>query len=207
MKKTKVKICGITNLEDAIVAVGAGCDALGFIFYKKSPRFISPLAARKIIRLLPKRIIKIGIFVDASLKSIKSIARSCKLDILQFHGNESAEFCKKFKGFRIIKAFHVKNKINPRDLKKYDVFAYLFDTFSSSKLGGTGKQFNWSWISDVNRVGKPVFLSGGLNEINVGKAIRSVHPQWVDASSSLEASPGKKDKIKVIRFIKKAKQH
>ncbi len=201
----KVKICGITNLEDARVSVAAGCDALGFLFYKKSPRYISVQKAKEIIKDIPKNIIKIGVFVNATETSIKQVAKECGLDILQFHGNETPEFCKKFKRYKIIKVFRIKNKSSLRDVLKYKVFAYLFDTYSSSKLGGTGKKFNWKLVTQLDDLKQAIFLSGGLNEKNVQAAIRAVHPQWVDASSSLESKPGKKDYRRVRKFISAAK--
>ena len=201
----KVKICGITNLEDAIIAVGSGCDALGFIFYKKSLRYIDPKRAHDIIRLLPSKVIKVGIFVNAKEPFIKRIARMCSLDMLQFHGDESPEFCGKFKKYRVIKSFRVKSKLNLQELLRYKVFAYLFDAFSPAKLGGTGRKFNWKYLPDVRKLGKAVFLAGGLNAANVNKAICAVGPHWVDASSSLEQYPGKKCKRKLIAFIKEAK--
>jgi phosphoribosylanthranilate isomerase len=197
----KVKICGITNIEDAIASVAAGCDALGFVFYRKSPRYISPQNAKKIIRLLPKNILKVGIFVNAKEKNIRNIARECKLNTLQFHGNESTEFCKKFKNYKIIKTFRVKEKIDLKNIKRYGVFVWLFDTFIKSKIGGTGKKFNWKLLRRLEGIKKPIFLSGGLNERNVAEAIKYVHPDWVDVSSSIEIKPGKKDYKKVKKFI------
>ncbi len=189
----KVKICGITNLEDARVSVAAGCDALGFLFYKKSPRYISVQKAKEIIKDIPKNIIKIGVFVNATEKNIKEVAKECGLDILQFHGNESPEFCKKFKRYKIIKVFRIKNRSSLKDVLKYKVFAYLFDTFSKSKLGGTGKKFNWKLLKSIGKIKKPIFLSGGRNKGNVKRAIKTVKPDWGDVSSSLEIEPGKKD--------------
>jgi phosphoribosylanthranilate isomerase len=205
MRNTRVKICGITNLEDAIVAVGSGCDALGFVFYKLSPRYIAPERARDIIRLLPDKVIKVGVFVNSKESLIKRIAKQCSLDMLQFHGNESPEFCDKFKKYRVIKSFRVKNKLDLKDLLKYKVFAYLFDTFRPANIGGTGKKFNWKYLPDTGKLGRTVFLAGGLNAANVNKAICAVGPHWVDASSSLEQYPGKKDKRKLVVFIKKVK--
>jgi len=202
----KVKICGITNLKDAKVAVDAGCDALGFVFYKKSPRYIPPLKARQIIKELPKNIIKIGVFVNAREKTIKNIAKLCGLDILQFHGNESPEFCKKFCGFKIIKAFRVKDKVDLSKVLRYRTFAYLFDAFAKTGFGGTGEKFDWKLLSQIHDDIKcPVFLSGGLNEKNVKEAVKSVHPDWLDVSSSLEVRPGKKDSKKVKEFIGQVK--
>ena len=202
----KTKICGITNLDDALVATEAGCDALGFAFFKKSPRYILPEKAAEIIKQLPAHVIKIGVFVNARENFIKRVAKLCHLNMLQFHGTESAKFCGRFKNYKIIKAFRVKNKIRLEDILKYSPFAYLFDTYVKSKMGGTGKAFNWELIRHVDGLTRPVFLSGGLNAKNLRRAIETVHPDWVDASSSLEAAPGKKDHKKVREFIKVAKK-
>lgn len=198
----KVKICGITNLEDALAAVIAGCDALGFVFYRKSPRYIAPSRAGRIIRLLPKKVMKVGVFVDAPAARIKGIARKCGLDMLQFHGRETPEFCKKFKDRRVIKAFRVKGIVDPEEVLGYDTFAYLFDTYSKSAAGGTGRAFDWKLLKGLRSLKKPVFLSGGINSGNVRRAIRIVRPEWVDVSSSLEAVPGRKDHRKVYELIK-----
>ncbi len=201
----KVKICGITNLEDAKASAGAGCDGVGFVFYKKSPRYIVPERARDIIKRLSPHLIKIGVFVNGREKTIKRIAKLCGLNILQFHGNESLKFCSKFKDYKIIKAFRIKNKINPQKIIKYKTFAYLFDTFVESKVGGTGKNFDWNLVRHIDGITRPVFLSGGLTASNVRKAIEIVQPDWVDVSSSVEIRPGKKDYRKVRNFIKAAK--
>lgn len=202
----KVKICGITNQDDAVASVEAGCDALGFLFYNKSPRAITPAEAASIIKNLPKQVIKIGVFVNEKESIVRRIAKLCKLDILQFHGEESAEYCRKFAGYKIIKVFRIRNKMDLSKVMKYKVFAYLFDTYVKGKKGGTGKQFNWSMVSHLEGVKCPIFLSGGLTEENVKKAIKTVHPQWVDASSSLECKPGIKDHKRVKRFVGIAKK-
>ena len=198
----RIKICGITNLEDALKIAKLKPHALGFVFYKKSPRYIQPEKAKAIIKYLPKGIQKVGVLVNEREKNIKHIARDLKLDMLQFHGSESAEFCEKFKGYKIIKAFRVKNRIDFRNILDYKTFAYLFDTFVKTKVGGTGKRFNWALIRHLSGFHKPVFLSGGLNAKNVKEAIKQVRPDWVDVSSSVEIRPGKKDYKKVKEFIK-----
>ncbi|MDI6758401.1 MAG: phosphoribosylanthranilate isomerase [Candidatus Omnitrophota bacterium] len=214
----RVKICGITNLEDALVSVNCGCDALGFVFYKKSPRYIEPDKARAIIKQLPKNIIKIGIFVNEKEKEIKKAAKLCSLDMLQFHGDELPCFCKRFKDYKVIKAFRIssRTKDNIKQAKfsidkavkykvekvlKYKTFAYLFDAFVPSKRGGTGKTFDWRLLRGIDKTNRPVFLSGGLSAKNAREAIKIVRPQWLDASSSLEIRPGKKDSNKVKEFI------
>ncbi len=201
----KVKVCGITNVEDALAAQEAGSDALGFVFYRKSKRFILPQKTRSIIRALDKDILKVGVFVDAKEKTIKNIANSCALDILQFHGKESPGFCQKFKGFKVIKAFRVKDRIDPAKVLSYQTFGYLFDTFVKAQPGGTGRSFQWSLLKFSDRIKKPIFLSGGLSQGNVKKALRMVQPDWVDVSSSVEKRPGQKDHPKMRAFIKAVK--
>jgi len=202
----KVKICGITNLEDAQASIEAGCDAIGFIFYKKSPRYITARKALSIIRQLPKNTIKIGVFVNAREQTIRRVAKICHLKILQFHGNESPEFCSRFKEYKIIKAFRVKSKLDLDGLLKYHPFAFLLDTFTETKIGGTGKKFDWKLVRHIDGIRRPLFLSGGLNKKNVIKAISIARPDWVDASSSVEIRPGKKCHKKIRKFIETAKK-
>lgn len=190
------------NLEDALACVDAGCDALGFVFYRKSPRYITPLKARAIIKQLPKRTIKIGVFVDAKENYVRRVARLCKLDMLQFHGNESPEFCAKFRAYKIIKAFRIKDKIDFRNISRYKTFAWLFDAFRRSRIGGTGKKFNWKLLDKIGNINRPIFLSGGLTAANVRDAIKTGRPSWVDVSSGVEIRPGKKDYRKIKKFIK-----
>ncbi len=197
----KVKICGITNLEDALCAALNGADALGFVFYRKSPRSITSSRAQRISRILPAKILRAGVFVDEKISTVKAIARSCRLDLLQFHGKESPEYCRKFKGYKVIKAFRI---AKPEDLKQvsgYKCFAYLFDSFSRQQRGGSGKKFNWKILAQADKMKPVVFLSGGLNPANVRQAIKLSKPGWVDVSSSLEALPGKKDHRRVKQFI------
>lgn len=201
----RVKICGITNLEDALASVDAGCDALGFSFFRKSPRYVTPQEASSIVRRVPPRIIKIGVFVNARQESVKRIARMCHLDMLQFHGTETPEYCGKFRGYKVIKVFRVKDKLDLREVLRYKPFAFLFDTFVRSRMGGTGKTFDWKLIRHSKGIKIPVFLSGGLTAGNVKKAIQTAEPNWVDVCSSIESVPGKKDHIKLRRFIKAAK--
>lgn len=201
----KVKICGITNLQDALAAVNAGCDALGFIFYKKSPRYIAPAEAAELIRQLPKGMVKIGVFVNSSEKTIKRIAKFCRLDMLQLHGNESVKFCQKFKDHKVIKVFRIKERLDLEKILKYRTFAYLFDTYRKDSIGGTGKKFDWGVLKYLPCIKQPIFLSGGLSKDNVLEAIKTVHPDWIDASSSLESSPGKKNLRRVKEFIRVAK--
>jgi phosphoribosylanthranilate isomerase len=201
----KVKICGITNLEDALASVVAGCDALGFAFFRKSPRYVSPKKVSSIAKQIPQGIIKIGVFVNAREETVKRIARMCRLDMLQFHGRESSEYCKKFKDYKVIKVFRVKDKLDVANILRYKTFAYLFDTYVRSRMGGTGKNFDWKLIRHLKGLKCPIFLSGGLTVDNVKKAVGIAKPSWVDVCSSIELIPGKKDHVKVKRFIKTAK--
>jgi len=198
----KVKVCGITNIQDALIAVKEGSGALGFVFYRRSKRYIMPEKARQIIRQLPGNILKVGVFVDAKETSIRNIARLCGLDALQFHGNESPEFCRRFRDYRIIKAFRISQNVDFGKIAQYKTYAYLFDTYSKSEFGGTGKTFSWRLLEKKGKIKKPVILSGGLNSRNVVKAIRIINPDWVDVSSSVESMTGKKDKDKLARFIR-----
>ncbi|HNW39287.1 MAG TPA: phosphoribosylanthranilate isomerase [Candidatus Omnitrophota bacterium] len=197
----KVKICGITNLEDALFSYFAGAGALGFVFYKKSPRYIQPRQAKNISKILPKRILRVGVFVDEKMPTVRRIAREVRLDMLQFHGQESPAYCRKFKDYKVIKAFRIGKKEDLNKVLQYKTFAYLFDSFSKTSLGGTGKKFNWKILAQAARMKPVVFISGGLTSGNVIKAVSLLKPDWVDASSSLESSPGKKDHRKVKRFI------
>jgi phosphoribosylanthranilate isomerase len=201
----KVKICGITNLEDALAALFSGADAIGFVFYKKSPRYITFKKAANISRILPKKILKVGVFVNSKEKDIKKIAGLCALNMLQFHGEESPEFCARFKKHKVIKAFKVNKNLNFSQVREYKTFAYLFDAFSKYKSGGTGRKFDWNLLKKADRIKRPVFLSGGLNILNVKYALKALKPDWVDVSSALESSPGKKDHRKISDFIRKVK--
>lgn len=204
--RVKVKVCGITNLKDAQASIAAGCDALGFNFYKKSPRYIEPKKAREIISKLPKKIIKVGVFVNEEEETIRRITKLCRLDMLQFHGDESPAFCAGFKDFKIIKAFRIKDKIILDDLSRYKVFAYLFDSFAKLKFGGTGKSFDWKLMKPLEKLKQPIFLSGGLSLKNIKSAIGLVSPDWLDVCSSVEVIPGKKDHLSINKFIKRTKK-
>jgi phosphoribosylanthranilate isomerase len=203
---TKIKICGITNLEDALASLFSGADAIGFVFYKKSPRYISPICAGNISRILPKKISRVGVFVDEDIKTVKKIARVCGLDMLQFHGRETAAYCRKFKGYKVIKAFTVRDRLVLDKIPGYKGCACLFDAYLKGRPGGTGKKFNWNLLRKLDKIKALVFLSGGLTAGNVGKAIKLLKPDWVDASSALESKPGKKDHRKIKEFINKCRQ-
>jgi phosphoribosylanthranilate isomerase len=198
--ETKVKICGLTNLADAQVAVEAGADALGFIFYEKSPRFVSLKTATEISKQLPPFLMRVGVFVNAPEDFILRAIGEAGLTMLQFHGDEPPEFCTQF-GLMNMKAFRIRNAESLPEIPNYQTDAYLLDAFSSTTLGGTGEKFNWDLAVEAQKFGKPIFLAGGLTPENVADAVRKVQPFGVDVSSGVEISPGKKDHAKVRAFI------
>ena len=201
----RIKICGITNEEDALAAARFGADALGFIF-APSPRRIAPEKARQIIKVLPPLVQTVGVFVDEDLGEVSSVAEMCGLDILQFHGSESADYCDSFDR-RVIKAIRLRNPHDIKSLAKYDgvVQALLLDTYLPDKAGGTGMTFNWQWAVEARKYGR-IILAGGLSPENVAAAVSLVKPYGVDASSSLEQSPGIKDHEKIRQFIERVRQ-
>lgn len=204
----KVKICGITNLEDALTATEAGADALGFILYLKSKRFIKAKDVRKITLNLPPFILKVGVFVNEDPRNVLEILSYAHLDFAQLHGEETPEECEYIGANRVIKVFRLKEVSEVEKIEHYigKIRAILLDTYSKDSYGGTGKTFNWEIAKAVKeRFDIPVILSGGLNPENVAKAIREVNPYAVDVSSGVETEPGKKDKEKVFQFVKVAK--
>ena len=199
-----VKICGLTNAPDASAALEAGADVLGFVFYEASPRHVSVREAAKIIRELPPFAVKAGVFVDASEDLVMRAIGDCGLNLLQFHGNETPEYCTQF-GLMSMKAFRVRDSQSLKILPTYSTEAWLLDAFVADKAGGTGERFNWDLAVEAVKFGRPVFLAGGLTPGNVAEAVRKVRPYGVDVSSGVEAEPGKKDHQKVREFIKAAK--
>ncbi len=199
----KVKICGITNLEDALVAIEAGTDALGFVFYPESPRFIDPGMAKYIISKLPVFVTTVGVFVDEKEDMIRRIIRESGIQVLQFHGDESPIMCTRFRE-KVIKTIHVKDEESVDQMKMYHINTFLLDTYHSAKRGGTGKSFNWGIAKKAKKYGR-IILAGGLDPSNVAEAIKEVRPYGVDVSSGVEASPGRKDHTKVREFIRKVK--
>jgi phosphoribosylanthranilate isomerase len=200
----KVKICGNTNLADAQVAVEAGADMLGFIFCEVSPRYVTVEQVADIARPLPPHVFKVGVFVNPTEELVTQAIAECGLNMLQFHGEESPEFCTQF-GMMSVKAFRVRDAASLEALPKYATDAWLLDTFTADKAGGTGKVFNWDLAIEARKLGRPIFLAGGLTPENVADAVRRVRPFAVDVSSGVEASPGKKDHGKVRAFINAAK--
>ena len=200
----RVKICGITSIDDAQAAVEAGADALGFMFYEPSPRYLTPEEAGAIIRELPAHVARVGVFVDTDEATIRNTATTAGLDTLQFHGNESPDFCTQFK-LRTIKAFRVKDGESLGQLAGYGTDAWLLDSYVQGVPGGTGERFNWDLAVEAKRLGRPILLAGGLTPENVGEAVGQVTPYGLDVSSGVEAAPGRKDAAKVAAFIASAK--
>ena len=205
---TKVKICGITNLEDALLSAKFGADALGFNFYPKSPRYISPEKACEIIEKLPKKVLKVGVFVNENLKKISEIATIAKLDAIQLHGEETPEFVRDLKAktnLEIIKAFRVSPEFKPEDVSQYEVDAILLDAYNPKEHGGTGETFDWEIAKKVQEIFPKMYLAGGLSHENVRSAIWDIKPFAVDVCSGVEEARGMKDKVKVINFLTKTK--
>ena len=199
----KVKICGITNSEDALIAVEAGADALGFIFAEQSPRCITPQKAAVIIAKLPPFVQSVGLFVNAEPERINWLADFCGLDIVQLHGEEGPDICPEIRR-RVIKAFRVKDAASLAAMPAYQVAGYLLDAWVPDAHGGTGLTFDWGLAAGAKQFG-PLILAGGLTPENVRSAVETVGPYAVDVSSGVEAAPGKKAAEKVREFIKQAK--
>ena len=197
---TRVKICGITSRDDALAAIEAGADALGLNFFEKSPRRLTIPAAAEISRQLPPLVMRVGVFVNAPEELVTRAIGECGLSFLQFHGEEPPEFCTQF-GLMSMKAFRIKDAGTLLELPKYQTDAYLLDAFLPEARGGTGEKFNWDLAIQAQKLGKPVFLAGGLTPENVADAVRQVHPFGVDVASGVESAPGKKDRQKVRDFI------
>ena len=196
----KVKICGMTQLKDALFAVEQGVDAVGFIFYKKSPRAVTMKTVREIIKKLPPLVETVGVFVNESAERVNKMADYCGLDLVQLHGEESPAFCRKIRR-RVIKAFRVKDLQSIKQLSKFPVSGFLLDTFSDNLHGGTGKTFDWNLALPAKKIG-PVILAGGLTPRNIRQAVRRVRPYGVDVCSGVEKSSGIKDLEKVRAFLK-----
>ena len=202
-KQVKVKVCGMTSLKDALVAVEGGSDAVGFIFYKKSPRSVTMKTVREIVLELPPFVDTVGVFVDETAEQINKIADYCNLDIIQLHGDESPTFCKKIRR-KVIKAFRIKDMQSVKKLSSFQVSGFLLDTFSDNLHGGTGKVFDWNLALPAKKFG-PVIMAGGLTPNNVQQAVRQIRPYGVDVCSGVESEPGIKDHKKVRAFLNNAK--
>lgn len=201
---TRVKICGVTNVADAQAAAEAGADMIGLNFYEKSPRYVSLKAAAAISKQLPPFVMRVGVFVNPEEALVTRAIGECNLSLLQFHGDETSEFCTQF-SLMSIKALRVRDAESLKALANFQTDAFLLDAHSKSGLGGTGEQFNWDQAVEAQKFGKPIFLAGGLTPENVAEAVRKVRPFAVDVSSGVEISPGKKNHAKMKAFIAAAK--
>jgi phosphoribosylanthranilate isomerase len=199
----KVKICGITNLEDARQAIESGATFIGFNFYKRSPRYVTPGAARRILQRLPKRTKSVGVFVNEPEEKMLAIARQTGLHYLQLHGEESPTTVARLRRtLPVIKAVRVRNSSSITKLARYKhVAAFLLDGFDRRRLGGSGTSFDWEIVRRAKPAGH-IFLAGGLTPGNVARAIRSAKPYAVDVCSGVEAKPGKKDPALVKSFVR-----
>jgi phosphoribosylanthranilate isomerase len=200
----RVKICGITNLDDAMAAIDFGADALGFVFFKGSPRCVTPEQASSIISKLPPFTSTVGVFVDESAQEIDKIVSATCIDLIQFHGNEAPEACHASR--RVVKAIRIKSIDSLEPLKRFRplVSAFLLDAYAPDSLGGTGLKFNWDIAVEAKQFGR-IILAGGLTPDNVQKAIQLVKPYGVDVSSGVELEKGRKDHQKMKLFIERAK--
>lgn len=202
-----VKICGITNVDDAAAAVEAGADALGFVFYRKSPRYVEPQVVKGIVASLPPFIVPVGVFVNEEVKVVRDLMDSCGLALAQLHGDESAGYCETL-GRPIIKAMGLKDRASFLALAEYkgraQVRGFLLDAFAPEAYGGTGRTVDWNAAAEIAK-SVTVILAGGLGPDNVATAVRTVKPYAVDVSSAVEAAPGKKDHGKLRAFVQAAK--
>jgi len=194
-----VKICGITNLEDALAAVDAGASALGFNFHGNSPRYIAPQAAARIVERLPAGIAIVGVFVNQAPEAVLEVMRVAGLDVAQLHGDEPPAAAPA--GARVWKAFRVDGKFRHQLMDAYDAEAFLLDAPSETLYGGTGTTFDWA---RARGLGRRIILAGGLDATNVRAAIEMARPWGVDACSRIESAPGRKDHVKMREFLKAA---
>lgn len=204
---TLIKICGITNVADAQAAVAAGAGALGFNFYKPSPRYVTPEKVREITEQLPGSVFTVGVFVnEGPPQAVSEIARKAGIGAVQLHGDESPDYCREVAADRyVIKTFAVSDDFDIEAIRDYDVQAIMLDTSHNKLRGGTGRVFDWSIAQQVNQLVPHLFLAGGLSSDNVDVAIEMVHPYAVDACSSLEDVPGKKNHERMRAFVEKVR--
>jgi phosphoribosylanthranilate isomerase len=197
----KVKVCGITSYEDAAMALDQGVDALGFNFFPRSPRYVSPMAVRRIIERLPPFAVIVGLFVNVpQQEDVSEMARVAGIQVVQLHGDESPEYCRRLGEWPLIKALRIGKSRTEDNLEDYPVRAFLLDSKDDVLFGGTGKSFDWNRALEVKKV-RPVILAGGLRPDNVQEAIRTVMPYAVDVCSGVESAPGKKDGRRLKEFM------
>ena len=202
----KIKICGITNRGDAREAVRLGADMLGFVFYKRSPRYVRVKEAKAIIDGLPERVKKVGVFVNEEKRVVLDSARQCGLNMVQLHGDETPEYCAFLRErLTVAKAFRIKDEKDLAYVNTYDVDFFLLDSSVKGKKGGTGHTFDWG-VAKGFKFARPVILSGGLTPKNVVRAIKKIAPYGVDVSTGVEKAPGEKDPHLMKRFIENTRK-
>lgn len=198
----RVKICGITNLADALAATEAGADALGFNFWKGSKRYIAPSEARRIVERLPEHVMSVGVFVNEETpETVERLADEAGIGVVQLHGDEGIDFCQALAGREVIKALRVDERFRPEDATRYETGAVLLDAFCRDARGGTGKTFDWALARAARALVSRLYLAGGLTPENVAAAVAAVEPFAVDACSGVEIAPGKKDAARVRAFV------
>ncbi len=196
---TEIKICGITDRDDALFAAESGVDALGFIFYPPSPRSITPAKASDIIASLPREVSTVGVFVNQDIDEVRRIADLCGLDFLQLHGDETPSYCSLLPASRVIKACFLHDEGDLEALKAFQVRAVLVDSRDAGHYGGTGKRANWD-LAHAAMKSQQIILAGGLCKANIGEALDLVSPPAVDINSGVESAPGKKDRRKILQI-------
>ncbi len=196
----QIKICGITNIEDAMAVADAGADALGFVFHPASPRYVTPGRAREIIGSLPPALCTVGVFVNLSAPEVLQIAELCGLDFIQLHGSETRQYCRSFPRERLIKALSFRSEDEFAIMADYPVRAFLVDAHDPVRFGGTGKTCDWN-VAHKAAARHPLILAGGLGTKNILAALEAVRPLAVDLSSGVESAPGKKDHEKIRAVI------
>jgi len=217
--RVRIKFCGITLLEDALASVRLGVDALGFVFFKESPRYIKPELAKEIIKNLPPFVSSVGIFVNEDIRFIEECIELCGLNAVQLHGDEDIDYCMAFKnllsgygkvswtkGVKLIKAIRIKDRDSIRSIENCPADAFLLDTYKSNVYGGTGQGFDRSIAILAKEYGKDIIVAGGLTPNNVYKMIKDVRPYGVDVSSGIESSPGKKNLELMEEFVKEVRR-
>ena len=201
----RIKICGLKRAEDAAAAVAAGADALGFNFWKRSPRYVEPAEAARIVLNIPPRVLTVAVFVDEELERVLGIAEETGIMALQLHGSESPEYLDRLGAYLKIKTIKVGESFQPAELSRYpSVSLFLLEGFVAGMAGGTGRTFDWSLAEKAKDFGK-IILAGGLTAENVGAAVRRVQPWGVDVASGVESEPGKKDPQLIREFIQAAR--
>jgi phosphoribosylanthranilate isomerase len=202
MTRPKIKICGITTVNQAKQIAAMEVNALGFILYKKSPRYIAPTKVKEILQRLSPLIKSVGVFVDEPIEKISNIYQTSGLDTVQLSGGETPEYCQELsqRGVSWIKSFRIKNDVDEEELERYGREYILLDAWSADEFGGTGKTFDWKLIENLQQKFK-IILAGGINPNNVAKAVRLLEPYAIDVSSGVETSPGVKSLDKIEQLI------